>query len=60
VRKRKESEREIDTRREVNVGTNIELAVTPPRQHQTFEVTNQHAGASLDPIVFRANVLPGL
>ena len=31
-----------------------------PRQHQTFEVTNEHARAFLDPIVFRANVIPGL
>jgi hypothetical protein len=60
VRKRKESEREIDTRREESVGTNIKPTVILPCQHQTFEVTNQHAGAYLDPVVIRVNVLSGL
>jgi hypothetical protein len=31
-----------------------------PRQHQAFEVTNEHARACLDPIVFRVNALSGL
>jgi hypothetical protein len=42
--------------------TSIEPTVILPRQHQTFEVTNEHehARAFLDPIAFRVNVLPGL
>jgi hypothetical protein len=60
VRKRKESEREIDTRREESVGTNIKLTVILPRQNQAFEVTNEHARAFLNPVAFRANVFPGL
>jgi hypothetical protein len=60
VRKRKESEREIDTRREESLGTNIKLTAVLPRQHQTIEVTNEHARAFLDPIAFRVNVLTGL
>jgi hypothetical protein len=42
--------------------TSIEPTVILPRQHQTFEVTNEHehVRAFLDPIAFRVNVLPGL
>ena len=60
MRKRKESERENDTRREESVGTNIKLTVILPRQHQALEATNEHARAFLDPIAFGVNALLGL